>query len=117
MNVSGELSRLRHIGQVAEATLYAAPATEELTKPPGLCPDGGHGDFLRRATRGVHGNVSCILGHNSKAGRDCGHVFVGQPVVSILCPEWLEEEPAFTYVETLEELLGLFLPTLEEPKM
>ena len=77
------LSQLRHIGQVAEATLYAAPAREELTIPTGLSPEFRPDDFLRRAkhhqVRGVHGNVSCILGHNSKAGRDCGHVFVAEP--------------------------------------
>ena len=53
------LSQLRHIGQVAEATLYAAPAREELIIPTGLSPEFGLDDFLRRAkhhqVRGVHG--------------------------------------------------------------
>ena len=82
------LLQLRHIGQVAEVLLDGALAREELVRPPGLVPHGGHGDLLTRAThhcvRGVHGNVPRILFRNSKALRDCGHVFVAEPVVSIL---------------------------------
>ena len=117
------LWQLRHIDQAAEAILDAAPVREEPTRPKRVLCDVGHGDILQRAThhkvRGVHANEFHIRGHRHlKSGRDCGPLtLLGTPIsitISMLSPERLEEQSALPYVEILEELLGVFLPTRED---
>ena len=63
--------------------------------------------------RGVHGDVTCILLHHVKVGRDCGNLVVVEAVLRLLCPERLERESVFTSAEYLEERFGIFLPTPE----
>ena len=108
--VWGEFIRfwqLGDIGQGAEARRYGAAAREKLTIPPRGLRHVRFTDLLRRAKHqhvcGVHGNLLHVCGPHVKACRDNGSLLVVAAVVSILAPEWLEEQPVLTRAELLEE--------------